>query len=106
MGTVTWVGGKHGLWSNKADWSGHLLPQITDDVLIGAGTTLDVNVAALADDLTPGATLSGGTLNVGLLGGGSEHFAVAGSANGANLVDMGGNAIVTFTGGIAAPPFG
>jgi hypothetical protein len=75
MATITWQGGKHGLWSTRAARSGHQEPQSTDGVIIGAGNTGTINVAAAAadvaldggllvvnDSLTLGGTVANGTI--------------------------------------------
>jgi hypothetical protein len=93
MATAHWTSGKGGVWSDGLDWSGGVVPAVTDDVVIdavpvGAGYTVRVNGQDAADSLS---VIAGATVQIAA---GDALSLAAGTGAGVNAgtidVDNGG----------------
>lgn len=80
MAQITWTGGKKGVWSAKADWSGHAVPQATDVAVLGSGDIVSILAPAAAADIA----LDGGELIV------RSSLALTGTIGGGTVDNVGG----------------
>ena len=83
MATITWLGGHGNHWSTAKDWTGDQVPQAGDDVVVGAGVVIDVDIAATVADVALGA---GSVLNV------AAPLDISGTLDG-GTVRLNGNAV-------------
>ena len=104
--TKTWTGSGDGVsWANGANWSGGIVPGLSDDVAItsGAGSAVvisagDVTVRSI--QCTKGFTISGRGLT--LVSGASQFSGTLSISNNATLTVIGGGSSVTASGATVA----